>query len=171
MKSSLQFSLIIGWVLCSSPVINNTMAQTHRAQKHESVRLSYELYLSECHNSVCNSKSVISDQKYISLDIDPTSADPTNAWGYSTAVHSVGITTYYFRLLAVHDLKGRHISIGYSGRQASPSSNSKQVTWAEKAFDNTSWKKFPIMSVAGQSYSDGDKVITPKLVVRVIVDQ
>jgi len=171
MKHLLQISMGLGWILCCSLAQNTLLAQTHRAQKQESVRLAYELFLLECQKGNCSDRSVFSGQRYIELEPDPEPpTDPNNAWGYSTDTYLFGTMTYYLRFFASHDSSGRHFSIGYSGRQGSPP-NGKQITYAQKNFTNASWKAFPVMSAKGQSYSDGDKVITPRLVVNVIIDQ
>jgi hypothetical protein len=171
MKHLLQISMGLGCILCCILAQNALIAQTPRTQKRESVRLAYELLLSECQKGNCSDRSISSGQEYIELDPDPEPpTDSNNAWGYNTETYRVGNITYFLRFFASHDSSGRHFSIGYSGRQGSPH-NDKQVTYAIKNITNASWKAFPVMSVKGQSYSDDDKIITPRLVVKVIINQ
>jgi len=93
------------------------------------------------------------------------------AWGNEGSKVHTGNFTYYLRFKASRRLNGsrvqRALDVGFAGRVETPSEN-KQVTWADKLFTDVEWETFPMMSVSGKTYSNGEETVSPTLQVKVL---
>ncbi|MGP8260011.1 MAG: hypothetical protein ACLQM6_08685 [Acidobacteriaceae bacterium] len=164
---ALRRSIILSVLICLCiATLAYCEIQKNTATKQEAVNITYELILSKCQNGKCHLESVAKDQVNIQFEAET----PSFAWGYEGREVRIGDITYFFRFKAVHDSKdknSRFMFVGFAGRLGTPD-NDKQVTWGEKQVSRISWQTLPIVSVLGNTYTDGGDTVTPRIDVKIL---